>query len=296
MATPRKKAIVQPTRDADALIIDKASFTAKLIERIDSGKELVNRSVTNMEELEKNETDFYKWSDYNSEYLKQSFNNEQNIYKVGYDRVNELLGIFGGSYDNSGNERLRKLKDKIGNKVEFLERLLDKVELLKSDVETIAPPQPLSTNSAGDNTNIFIVHGHNIAVQQSVARTIERLGLNPIILHELPNAGKTIIEKFESNSKVGFAIILLTDDDEGKSKTEIELNNRARQNVVLELGYFIGKLGRDRVLPLHSEGVELPSDIHGLLYVPIDKAETWKFALVRELKAAGYSVDANSIL
>ena len=296
MVTPRKKAIVQPTRDADALITDKASFTAKLIDRIDRGKELVDRSITNMNELEKNETDFYKWSDYNSEYLKQSFNNEQNIYKVGYDRVNELLGIIGGSYDNNGNERLRKLKDKIGNKVEFLERLLDKVELLKSDVETIAPAQPLSTNSAGDNTNIFIVHGHNVAVQQSVARTIERLGLNPIILHEQPNAGKTIIEKFESNSKVGFAIILLTDDDEGKSKTQIELNNRARQNVVLELGYFIGKLGRDRVLPLHTEGVELPSDIHGLLYVPIDKAETWKFALVRELKAAGYSVDANSIL
>ena len=88
----------------------------------------------------------------------------------------------------------------------------------------------------------------------------------------------------------------MTDDDEGKLKTELDLKSRARQNVVLELGYFIGKLGRDRVLPLHTEGVELPSDIHGLLYVPIDKADTWKFALVKELKAAGYSVDANSIL
>jgi predicted nucleotide-binding protein len=146
------------------------------------------------------------------------------------------------------------------------------------------------------NTNIFIVHGHNVAVQQSVARTLEKLGLNPIILSEQPNAGNTIIEKFEANTDVGFAVILLTDDDEGKSKTDIDLKSRARQNVILELGYFIGRLGRKRVLPLYSEGVELPSDIHGLLFIPIDKADTWKFALVRELKEAGYNVDANSIL
>ncbi len=88
----------------------------------------------------------------------------------------------------------------------------------------------------------------------------------------------------------------MTDDDEGKAKTEIDFKTRARQNVVLELGYFIGKLGRKRVLPLYSEDVELPSDIHGLLFVPLDKAENWKFSIVKELKAAGYSVDANKLL
>jgi predicted nucleotide-binding protein len=105
-----------------------------------------------------------------------------------------------------------------------------------------------------------------------------------------------VIEKFEAHSNVGFAIILLTDDDEGKSKTEIDLKKRARQNVVLELGYFIGKLGRSKVLPLYSDGVELPSDIHGLLYIPLDKAENWKFSIVKELKEAGYTVDANKLL
>ncbi|MGN6163459.1 MAG: TIR domain-containing protein [Flavisolibacter sp.] len=295
MATPRKKAAPVPQQAPDALNTDKASFTAKLIDRIEKGKELVDRSITNVQELEANETDFYKWNDYNSEYLKQSFNNEQNEYKRGYDRVNDFIGMF-GSPDRTANEKLQRLKEKIGNKVEFLERLLEKVDLLKSEVEQSTPAAIPHASSHKDNHNIFIVHGHNTAVQQSVARTLEKLGLNPIILHEQPNAGKTIIEKFEANSNVGFAIILLTDDDEGKLKTEIDLKSRARQNVVLELGYFIGKLGRDRVLPLHSEGVELPSDIHGLLYVPIDRADTWKFALVKELKAAGYSVDANSIL
>lgn len=296
MATTRKKVAVVSQQNPDALIISRDELTSKIIDRIEKGKELIDRSITNVQELELNENDFYKWNDYNSEYLKQAFNNEQNEYKRGYDSVNSFLGIFGGGYDNSPNEQLRKLKEKITNKVDFLERLLEKVDLLKSNVQESVPVKVVQQNSLNDNENIFIVHGHNSTVQLSVARTIEKLGLTPIILHEQPNAGKTIIEKFEAHSKVGFAIILLTDDDEGKLKTDIDLKSRARQNVVLEIGYFIGKLGRDRVLPLHSEGVELPSDIHGLLYVPIDKADTWKFALVRELKAAGYSVDANSIL
>ena len=293
MATPRKK-IPVVEKAPDALIIDKASFTAKIIERTEIGKELRDRSITNEVELEKNNTDFYKWTDYNSEYLKQSFNNEESQYKYQYDHVNSYVGMFAS--DRTPNDKLRRLKEYITNKVEFLEKLLDKIDLLKSEVEQPIPIKVVETLSRKDNHNIFIVHGHNTAVQLSVARTLDKLGLNPIILHEQPNAGKTIIEKFESNSNVGFAIILLTDDDEGKLKTDVDLKNRARQNVVLELGYFIGKLGRDRVLPLHSEGVELPSDIHGLLYVPIDKADTWKFALVKELKAAGYSVDANAIL
>ena len=92
----------------------------------------------------------------------------------------------------------------------------------------------------------------------------------PKILHEQANEGKRIIEKFEKHSAVGFAIVLLTSDDEGKAKASDNLNIRARQNVILELGFFMGKLGRSRVLPLYIEGVELPSDIQGLMYTLID--------------------------
>jgi predicted nucleotide-binding protein len=294
MATSRKPVSQQVTKPADALIVDKANFTSKLLERISLGKELVDRQITNVDELEKNEKDYYKWDSYNSEYLKNSFNNENSDYKRNYDNVNSSFFVTSGS--NNPSERLKDLKEDVQNKIHNLESLVEKVELLKSEIE-IAQAKPLVIDKRKlDTTNIFIVHGHNTAIQQSVARTIEKLGLFPIILHEQANAGKTVIEKFETHSNVGFAIILLTDDDEGKSKVDIDLKKRARQNVVLELGYFIGKLGRSKVLPLYSDGVELPSDIHGLLYIPLDKAENWKFSIVKELKEAGYTVDANKLL
>lgn len=94
MAT-RKKTQTE-NRNPDALIVDRAAFLAKLIERIGLGKELINRTVTNVDELEQNEKDFYKWNDYNSEYLKQSFDNEDNEYKVRYNQVNSFGGFIIG--------------------------------------------------------------------------------------------------------------------------------------------------------------------------------------------------------
>lgn len=147
------------------------------------------------------------------------------------------------------------------------------------------------------NNSIFIVHGHDEAFKQSVARVVEKLGLKAIILHEQPNVGKTIIEKLESYSNVGFAIVLLSPDDIGKGINEPDSNYepRARQNVIAELGYFIGKLGRERVCPLYMNGVEIPSDFNGVLYLPYDKAGNWRLELVKELKAVGYDVDANRL-
>lgn len=290
----KRKLVSEPERTPDALRIERSSFKSMLGERITFGKNLLERSITSSDQLTQLRTDFYKWNDFNSEYLKQSFNNERNAYKSNYDSVNQFLGVFGG-YGTSPAKEYQRLLDQIENKIRNLEELVDKIDLLKSAIsEQPAIKKGVDSNSA--NENVFIVHGHDTTFQQSVARVIEKLGLHPIILHEQPNNGKTIIEKFEKHSEVGFAIILMTADDEGKSKSEIDLKNRARQNVILELGYFIGKLGRERVLPLYSDGVELPSDIHGLLYTPLDKSENWKFAIVKELKEAGYTVDANNIL
>ena len=148
-------------------------------------------------------------------------------------------------------------------------------------------------------SNIFVVHGHDDEMKQHVARTISKLGFNLIILHEQPNAGKTIIEKFEVNTDVSFAIVLMSPDDMAfpvNSNAE-HAKPRSRQNVVLELGYFVGKLGRDRVFSLkRGDNLELPSDFSGVIYTAYDEAGHWKFELVRELKAAGYAVDANSLL
>ena len=145
--------------------------------------------------------------------------------------------------------------------------------------------------------DVFIVHGHHEALKQQVARTVDRLtGAAPIILHEQPDGGRTIIEKFETYAgDVGFAVVLLTADDRGGSASTDELRARARQNVVFELGYFIGRLGRSRVTVLYEGGVELPSDMSGVLYTPADDAGAWHLKLAREMKAAGIPVDLNKL-
>lgn len=140
---------------------------------------------------------------------------------------------------------------------------------------------------------IFIVHGHDGELKQSVARIIEKQGIEAIILSEQANKGRTIIEKFEDYSDVGGAICLFTADDYGRAKNDATDNTRARQNVVLETGYFMGKLGRDHVVLLADKGIEMPSDLSGVVYTDTG---SWQFALLKELAAMGYKVDLNKLL
>lgn len=143
---------------------------------------------------------------------------------------------------------------------------------------------------------IFIVHGHDGEARETVARFISAIGFTPVILHEQANRGRTIIEKVEANSDVGFAVVLLTPDDEGKAKNADELEPRARQNVLLELGYFIGRLGREHVCALKRGKVEIPSDFAGVVWETMDTGNGWKQALGRELEAAGYDIDWNNVM
>ena len=129
-----------------------------------------------------------------------------------------------------------------------------------------------------------------------VARYIESLGLKAIILHEQTNRGMTIIEKLEAFSDVGFAVILFTPDDVGRAVTETVENPRARQNVVLELGYFMGKLGRGKVCAIRKGDIEWPSDYGGVVWTSFDDAGGWKQALASELDAAGYDIDFNAVM
>jgi predicted nucleotide-binding protein len=138
----------------------------------------------------------------------------------------------------------------------------------------------------------FVVHGHDNEMKETVARFLEKIEIEPIILHEQANLGQTIIEKIASNADVPFTIVLLSPDDVGAAVNDRDnLQPRARQNVVLELGYFLGK-SRSRVCALVRSRIELPSDIHGIVYVPFE-GDTWKIQIVRELKALGIDVDAN---
>jgi len=148
------------------------------------------------------------------------------------------------------------------------------------------------------SNRVFVVHGHDGEMKLDVARTLEKLGLEPRILHEKPSGGRTIIEKFENYSDVNFAVVLLSPDDIGCSESDFPdgAKPRARQNVIFELGFFIGKLGRNRVAALYrGDDIEIPSDYDGVVYIPYDTSDGWKLKLVRELKECGYDIDMNKL-
>ena len=161
----------------------------------------------------------------------------------------------------------------------------------KSEAPTVNKPK-----APMDKSKVFIVHGHDNAAKEAVARFVEKIGLKAIILHEQASSGNTIIEKIEANSNVGFAIVLYTPCDLGRSKEEKDqLKPRARQNVIFEHGYLIGKIGRKNVSALVKGDVETPNDISGVVYIKMDEADSWKYAVGKEMKARGYDVDLNKI-
>lgn len=148
-----------------------------------------------------------------------------------------------------------------------------------------------------NSNNVFIVHGHDEQAKESSARFIEKLGLNAIILHEQANEGKTIIEKLEKHTDAAYAIVLFTPDDVGSSAATSEnLLPRARQNVLVELGYMAAKIGRDKVCVLRKGNVEIPSDFLGVLYIDIDAAGAWRLTLAKELKVAGLKINLNDAM
>ncbi len=151
------------------------------------------------------------------------------------------------------------------------------------------------------SSRVFIVHGHDAALRNELARLLEKLDLQPIILHEEPDRGQTIIEKLGREiNDVGFAFVLLTPDDVGAVATEpTALRHRARQNVVFEHGLLVGRFSHSRVCAIRREDVEMPSDLHGIVYktVPVGgRIDAIAFEIVKELKAAGYTIDANRLL
>jgi len=185
-----------------------------------------------------------------------------------------------------------------------LEEAKTLLQSLIEEIEEYGTGEDEKTSSAGsaattdlsDSRKVFIVHGHDEAAKLSVDSFIKKLNLKPVILHEKPNEGRTIIEKFEKHSNVGFAVVLMTPDDIGASADdEKNLKHRARQNVILELGFFLGKLDRKHVCALYKEGVEMPSDYDGVLFIPMDENDGWKLSLAREIRAAGIKVDMNKL-
>lgn len=202
---------------------------------------------------------------------------------------------FGSEPRGNGEEAREYVAE---GKVEAVQVLRSAVTWLYDEIGDAAESTPAAAAAHAPTTSskkIFIVHGHDEGARQTMARFIERIGFEAIILSEQPNQGRTIIEKIEAHDDVGFAIVLLTPDDVGGKVGDLP-RPRARQNVLLELGYFIAKLGRKRVCTLAKGDLEIPTDFAGVVWEPLDDAGAWKTALARELKATGYHIDWNQVM
>ena len=165
----------------------------------------------------------------------------------------------------------------------------------KNYVQNKAPTLAM-TATTFDKKKIFIVHGHANEQKETLARFIEQQGFEAVILHEQASQGLTIPEKLIKYGDVGFAVVLLTPDDFGRAKDSTEEKRRARQNVILELGYFVGRLGRDKVCALRKGELEIPTDYVGTVYTEWDDGGAWKMSLAKELDAAGYDIDFNKVM
>jgi predicted nucleotide-binding protein len=200
---------------------------------------------------------------------------------------------FSGMKDSPYNTAWHSGKSEMSN---LLKTALEELELNSQTSQKDTSTHIMKTAS----NQVFVVHGHDEEMKSTVARALEKLGLQPIILHEQPDKGRTVIEKFIGHSEVPFAIVLFSPDDMAyRVNAQPETARpRARQNVVLELGFFLGKLGRANVLVLHRQApnFELPSDYAGVLFKPFDANGAWRSELVRELKAAGFQVSADNLL
>jgi hypothetical protein len=156
-------------------------------------------------------------------------------------------------------------------------------------------PPPVMFNQAQlSGGNILLIHGRDEATKESLLEFLEKLGLRPLVLHEQPDGGESTIEKFGESPGIHFAIILLTPDDVASPRNKPkERQARVGQNVIFEFGYFLGKLGRGRVCALYKEGVEIPSDYSGIVYIPMDSRGGWQLLVAKEIKQAGMEIDLN---
>lgn len=215
--------------------------------------------------------------------------NEYSIHSL--DTLPLIMG--GGSYPLPRvHDGYQKGIERAVLKLQTLKELFE--ERIADSSSALAPSSVQQAQRALGSRRIFVVHGRDDGAKETVARYLTKIDLHPVILHEQANQGRTIIEKFEALKDVDYAIVLFTPDDVGYPASEpTQAKPRARQNVVLELGFFMAALGRKRVCVLYKGNVEIPSDYAGVLYVELDNGGAWRFAVAREMKSIGIDIDLN---
>lgn len=268
------------------LTVPVPAAAAKIEERIAVAESISAQiaAVQSLSDIDECRRKVWTWHEYNVTLLRR-------LLGPAADDVYHQRISFGGA--SSPNARLAEINEDLKAYVRQLESVRDRLALW--EVETAEGARPSAFDADGP---VFVVHGSQLLRAQEVARVIEKMtGRDAVILHEEPNNGLTVIEKFERHAEsAAFAVVLLTADDEGRAAgSEDGLRPRGRQNVVLEMGYFFGKLGRAQVSVLYDPGVEQPSDIHGLVYVKLDQEGAWKQKLGHELSRAGIAVNFSAI-
>ncbi len=214
-----------------------------------------------------------------------------NTFGKGSEQLKDFADIsFWSMYADTLSEKQQEYLEGLSKAKANLESMIEEISEYWQNEEVDAKGDQVPLN----NRKVFIVHGRDEGSKHEVARFLQKLDFEPIILAEMPSGGKTIIEKVEEYSEVGYAVVLLTKDDEGALVGE-QLELRARQNVIFELGFFVGKLLRGRVCALTKGGPpEILSDYAGVEFVPME--DNWEKRLMQELRKAGFDVDANKAL
>ena len=210
----------------------------------------------------------------------------RDLKAVSYSPVIISSGTSDSRYEEAYVEGLKTAQAKLDSIVEEIDEYWEEDD--PATGESVSPQVDVPLNTS----EVFVIHGRDHGTKETVARFLEGLGIQPVIMAEKPDEGRTIIEKFERYAQVNFAIALFTPDDVGGLEDD-QLRPRTRQNVIFEFGYFIGKYGRDRVRAVVKGDVEIPSDYSGVLYIPFDDSESWKMKLIGEMKSAGFEIDAN---
>ena len=257
-------------------------------------KDRIKRALDQIPELmqmDSGSQEFIKWKRSTQIAITNTFgDNKDHLREFDSIRFTPIVlkaDLFQGAYE----EGLARAKATLESMLEEIE------EYWPNDGLALFPTDRSSASEQTITKQVFVVHGRDEGTKNIVARFLETLSLEPVILQEQPNEGRTIIEKFEEYAQAGFAVILCTPDDVGALATEQEgLTLRPRQNVVLEWGFFLGRIGRERVCALVKGNVEIPSDYAGVVYIDLDDSGGWNMKLARELSKAGLSVDLNRLL
>ncbi|MDM0749084.1 nucleotide-binding protein [Clostridium perfringens] len=256
--------------------------------------ELLNKIKGSIGELKKKKNwspEFKSWLTQSELILKKVFDKEPE-YVEKFKDINYSLLVFSTSTPEWQEQQV--YEDGLDEAYSLIESYIENIEMFEEDSDdNISKEEEININS----NEVFIVHGRDNESKLEVARYLEKLTLKPIILHEQASGGKTIIEKIEEYTNVRYAVVLYTPCDVGglKGSRSEELRERARQNVVFEHGYLMGKIGRKNVAALVKGNIETPNDISGVVYISMQE-KGWKLDLAKELKEAGYELDWSALV